>query len=106
MADVLVKREGMPAKNKLLAAFSLMLVSALLALIMVPDQVDPLRYLASIDARVIKVIENNDERFVMYRARPGKIFMVREAYKKTGDTIRVNEYQRTLTRRVEYLVVR
>jgi hypothetical protein len=106
MADIVVKREGMPAKNILLTAFSLLLVSALLAFIVVPDQVDPLEYLDSIDARVIRVIENNGDRFVMYRARPGKIFLIQEAYKKTGDTIRVNEYQRTLTRRVEYLVVR
>jgi hypothetical protein len=106
MADIFVIREGMRAKNNLLAAFSLALVSGLLALIVIPDRVDPLQYLSSIDARVIKVIENNGERFVMYRARPGKIFMVREAYKKTGDTIKVNEYQRMLTRRVEYLLVR
>jgi hypothetical protein len=106
MADIFVIREGMRAKNNLLAVFSLVVVSGLLALVVIPDRVDPLEYLASIDARVIKVIENNGERFVMYRARPGKIFMVREAYKKTGDTIKVNEYQRMLTRRVEYLLVR
>jgi hypothetical protein len=106
MADIFVIREGMRARNNLLAAFSLLLVSGLLALVVIPDRVDPLQYLASIDARVIKVIENNGERFVMYRARPGKIFMIPEAYKKVGDTIKVNEYQRILTRRIEYLLVR
>jgi hypothetical protein len=106
MADLLTKREGMRAKNNLLAVFSLVVVSGLLALVVIPDRVDPLEYLASIDARVIKVIENNGERFVMYRARPGKIFMIADTYKRVGDTIKVNEYQRVLTRRIEYLLVR
>lgn len=106
MANLLIKREGLPVKNNLIIAFSLVLVSALLAFIVAPDSVDPLRYLSSIDARVIKVIENDGERFVMYRARPGKVFMIQEAYKNIGDIIKVNEYQRMLTRRVEYLLAR
>lgn len=106
MDRAVTKRGGKQVKNSLLVAFSLLLVSGLLAFIAVPDRVDPLRHLATLDAAVIKVIENNDGRFVMYRVRPGKIFMVEEAYKKTGDTIKVNEYQRRFTRRVEYLLVR
>jgi hypothetical protein len=105
MANLLKKRKGMRAKNNLLVVFSLLLASVLMSFIVTPDSVDPLQYLASIDARVIKVVENDGDRFVMYRARPGKVFLIQEAYKNTGDIIKVNEYQRLLTRRVEYLLV-
>ena len=77
-----------------------------MALIVIPDRVDPLEYRISLDAPIIKIVNNNGQRFAIYRVKPGKVFIIAEVNKNIGDIIKIKEYQRILTRRIEYLPVR
>ena len=86
----------------LLACFFLALVSLFLTIVIAPDSIDPLRYVATIDSKVLKTVEEGGERFVIVRVKPGKIFMVRSDYASVGDSIEVDHYRRLLTRREVY----
>ena len=103
MSSLLKKTRAKRTREIGFACLALALVSLMLTVLIAPDKIDPLRLVTTIDAQVIKAIDHEGKRFVMYRVKPGKIFMVQSQHIKAGDIIKVDHYQRQLTRRVEYL---
>ena len=89
----------------LFAGLCMLMGTFLLALVTAPDWVDPPHLVGMIDAKVIRIIDDDNNRYMIYRVKPGEIFMVQSASARLGDVIRVAYYQRQWTRRVEYQLV-
>jgi hypothetical protein len=78
-------------KTVLSVGLFLLLMAFLIALMVVPDRVDPLEYQASLAAPIIKIINNKGQRFAIYRVKPGKVFMIHEVNKNVGEIIKIKE---------------